>query len=89
MAVWVFFCNIAIKMAKLLRLKGNHSISIKQIYSYIFLPSLLSVSAITAASFVAPARKVRIRLRPSTDFYADYSYVSIYFTTFAHIIYNR
>ena len=41
------------------------------------------------ASYVAPARKVRIRLRPFTDFYADYSYVSNYFTTFAHIIHNR
>ena len=48
--------------------KGNHSISIKQIYSYIFLPSLLSVSAITVASYMAPARKVRIRLRPITQY---------------------
>jgi len=41
------------------------------------------------ASFVALARKVRIKLRPVTDFYADYVSVSIYFTTFAHIIHNR
>ena len=47
--------------------KGNHSISIKQIYSYIFLPSLLSVSAITVASYMAPDRKVRIRLRPINE----------------------
>ena len=28
-------------------------------------------------------------LETSIDFYADYSCVSIYFTTFAHIIHNR
>ena len=37
------------------------------------------------AFFVALARKVRIRLRPSTEFYVDYVSISIYFTTFAHI----
>ena len=50
---------------------------------------LFNALELIVASFVAPARKVRIRLRPFTDFYADYSYVSIYFTTFAHIIHNR
>ena len=61
--------------------KGNHPISIKQIYSYIFLPSLLSVSAITVASYVAPAWKVRIRLRPITQYlwciaHIGYIYIS-------------
>ena len=69
--------------------KSNHSFRKNQIYSHLFLSSLLNALELTAASFVAPARKVRIRLRPFTDFYADYSYVSIYFTTFAHIIHNR
>jgi hypothetical protein len=51
----------------------------------LFLLSLLNTFELTAASFVAPARKVRIRLRPSTEFYVDYASISIYFTTFAHI----
>ena len=54
-----------------------------------FLLSLLNTFELIAASFAALAKKVRIRLRPFTDFYADYSYVSFYFTTFAHIIHNR
>ena len=36
---------------------------VKSIHLF-FLPSLLSVSAITVASYMAPARKVRIRLLP-------------------------
>jgi len=56
-----------------------------QNYSHLFVLSLLSVSAITVASYMASARKVRIRLRPSTEFYVDYASISIYFTTFAHI----
>ena len=73
--------------------KGNHFCRKSQIYSHLFLPNLLNTFGNTfeliAASFVVPARKVRIRLRPFTDFYADYSYVSNYLTTFAHIIHNR
>ena len=53
---------------------------------HLFFPlSLLIALELIAASFVAPARKVRIRLRPSTEFYVDYASISIYFTTFAHI----
>ena len=37
---------------------------------------------------VCPHDSDSLRLRPFTDFYADYSYVSIYFTTFAHILHN-
>ena len=37
-----------------------------QIYSHLFHQSLLNAFKLIAASFVAPARKVRIRLRPST-----------------------
>ena len=69
--------------------KGNYFFRKSKIYSHLFLSSLLNALKLIAASFVAPARKVRIRLRPITDFYADYSYVSINFTTFAHIIHNR
>jgi len=39
-----------------------------QNYSHLFVLSLLSVSAITVASYMAPARKVRIRLRPITQY---------------------
>ena len=46
--------------------KGNHSFRKNQIYSHLFLSSLLNALELTAASFVAPARKVRIRLRPIT-----------------------
>ena len=46
--------------------KGNHSISINQIHTQFFLLSLLNALELIAASFVAPARKVRIRLRPIT-----------------------
>ena len=52
--------------------KGNHSFRKNQIYSHLFLSSLLNALELTAASFVAPARKVRIRLRPSVEKYAVY-----------------
>ena len=49
------------------RLKGNHSFCKNQIYSHLFHQSLLNAFELIAASFGAPARKVRIRLRPSTE----------------------
>ena len=47
--------------------------------------SVGQILELIVAFFVALARKVRIRLRPSTEFYVDYASISIYFTTFAHI----
>ena len=55
------------------RCKGNHSFRKNQIYSHLFLSSLLNALELTAASFVAPARKVRIRLRPLTHRQCGYS----------------
>ena len=56
-----------------------------QNYSHLFVLSLLIALELIVAFFVALARKVRIRLRPPTEFYVDYASISIYFTTFAHI----
>ena len=38
-----------------------------QIYSHLFHQSLLNALELIVASFVGPARKVRIRLRPITQ----------------------
>ena len=48
--------------------KGKQFFLKNQIYSHLFLSSLLNTFELTAASYVALARKVRIRLRPIKDF---------------------
>ena len=47
--------------------KGKQIFRKSKIYSHLFLSSLLNAFKLIAASFVAPARKVRIRLRPSIE----------------------
>ena len=56
------------------RKKGNHFFRKNQIYSHLFHQSLLNALELIVASFVAPARKVRIRLRPSTVMICRLSY---------------
>ena len=57
--------------------KGNHSFWKKQILTQLFVLSLLVALELIAASFVAPARKVRIRLRPITQRQCGYSLVIV------------
>ena len=71
------------------RKKGNHFLWKNQIQTQLFALSLLNAFELIAASFVAPARKVRIRFRPSIEIICWFFLCFNYFTTFAHIIHNR
>jgi len=71
------------------RLKGNHSFWKNQIYSHLFLLSLLNTLELIAASFVAPARKVRIRLRPITQYLLTYRTHWLHSHEFSQLLWFR
>ncbi len=70
--------------------KGNHFFRKNQIYSHLFHQSLLNALELIVASFVAPARKVRIRfyvLLPNDSvvsrFFLSYNILFTWVTTLA------